>query len=406
MDLKLRAINGGGYNSLRKCPGIEHDMGFSDTEFHSRKHLFTDFTRSSGIKNKALAEQFWFDERADGLDFFQEFLCDFDVDEFTIYQKMMSLQRDMFRMKMTHRMKQLQCVEDNQIFLERITGKKHILRKFLRRDYEMDVSFPSRRGIIKWDQEVYNVNEENEWESRSSPSKELEQFSEDSQKFMEQSESITSRPPNPQERSKLCRYFLKGHCIRGDNCGFRHDRSVFRNDRQKVFLGGVPPNFTGNQLRVKLAEEGYTVLNNPKVLRWFSPEVCLGSVEEARRLIDKGSIVIDGVFLRVRPFEGKTKDSRKIPADVVERYVCLGGLPSSTTAKKTRDELGKMGMKVVNVPVVKTGFCPQMTLESIDQAQTLLNFKQTQINGVMVSVRPFVNIRMSSRRRRRKKKKN
>merc|ERR1719513_341465 len=146
----------------------------------------------------------------------------------------------MLRMKMIHRMKQLQCVEDNRIFFERNTGKKHMLRKFLRRDYEMDLSFPNRRRIIEWDQEVHNVDEENEWESRSSPSMELEHFSEDSQKFMEQSESISSRPQKPQKRSKLCRYFLEGHCIRGDNCGFRHDRSVFRNDRQKVFLGGVP----------------------------------------------------------------------------------------------------------------------------------------------------------------------
>jgi len=88
---------------------------------------------------------------------------------------------------------------------------------------------------------------------------------------------------------------------------------------------------------------------------------------------------------------------------VVERSVCLEGLPASTTAEKIRDEVGKMGMKVVNIPVVKTCFCPQVTLESIDKAQMLLNVKQIQINGVMVSVRPFAIIRRSFRRRRRKK---
>jgi len=101
---------------------------------------------------------------------------------------------------------------------------------------------------------------------------------------------------------------------------------------RRVFLGGVPPNFR-NQVLEKLEGQGYTVLNNPTILRWFSPEVCLGSVEEARSLINKGSIVIDGVFICVRPFQGKTKYSKKIPADVFERSMFLGGLPTSTTAK-------------------------------------------------------------------------
>jgi len=144
----------------------------------------------------------------------------------------------------------------------------------------MDLSFPNRRGTIKSDQEVYNVDEENEWESGNSPSMELEHFSEYSQMFREQSESISSRRQEPQEKSKLCRHFLKGHCNRGDTCGFRHDRSVFCNNIQKVCLCGVPPIFNRNQLRDKFAEQGYTELNIPKILRWFSTEVCLGSVEE------------------------------------------------------------------------------------------------------------------------------
>jgi len=166
-----------------------------------------------------------------------------------------------------------------------------------------------------------------------------------------------------------------------------------------VFFGGVPPNFTVNQLREKLAEQGYAVCNNPKIFRPFSLEVYLGSVEEVRRLIDMGSIVIDGVFIRVHPFEGRTKGNKKIPADVVVRFVFLGGLPQTTAARKIHDEIGKMGMKVV----VKTSYSPQETLESIDQAQKLLNLMQIQINSVMVSVRPFSKIRMLSRRRRRKK---
>jgi len=98
---------------------MHYDMGFSATEFHRRKHLVPDFTRSSGIKNKDLADQSCSDQRADVLDFFQESLGDFDVHELTIFRKMLSLKRDVFRMKMTHRMKQLQCVEDNRTFIDR-----------------------------------------------------------------------------------------------------------------------------------------------------------------------------------------------------------------------------------------------------------------------------------------------
>jgi len=75
------------------------------------------------MKNKALTDQYWCDQRADGLDFFQESLSDFDVHELTAYKKMLSELLDMLRMKLTHRMKQPKCVEDNRIILERTNSK-------------------------------------------------------------------------------------------------------------------------------------------------------------------------------------------------------------------------------------------------------------------------------------------
>jgi len=228
---------------------------------------------------------------------------------------------------------------------------------------------------------------------------EVENVSGSNQQTMEQSDSMSPQRKEPHLKSRHCRHFLKGHCERGDACGFRHDPSVFCSDRQIVFLGGLPPHFTASLLREKLEEQGYTVLNQPKVLRWFSPQVCLGSVEEASRLIEKGTILIDGACIWVRPYEGFSRE-KKTPADEVERSVFLGGLAPFTTTDMIKDGIGSMGMKVVNMPNVKTGYSRKVTLETVVQAQTLLKLMQVQINGVMVSVRPFANIRS-----RRKKKK-
>merc|ERR1719189_3493129 len=119
----------------------------------------------------------------------------------------------------------------------------------------------------------------------------LDQFSEDESRpksLMQSDSGKTVQPQEQQQKSRHCRHFLKGHCERGDSCGFRHDHSVFCTDLQKVFLGGLPAHLTASLLRQKLAEQGYTVLNNPKIIRWFSPQVCLGSVEEAQKLVKNG----------------------------------------------------------------------------------------------------------------------
>jgi len=215
---------------------------------------------------------------------------------------------------------------------------------------------------------MHSVDIEDEKEAWSRQSMELENFSGSNQKTMEHSDSRSPQAEEPQQKTKHCRHFLKGHCKRGDACGFRHDRSVFCSDKQKVFLGGLPPHLTGNLLREKLEEQGYTVLNQPKIKQWFSPQVCLGSVEEASRLIEKRTIVIDGTCIRVRPYEGFSRDNKKTPADEVERSVFLGGLAPLTTINMIKDDIGIMGMKVVNMPELKTGYSPKVTLETVNQA--------------------------------------
>lgn len=203
-------------------------------------------------------------------------------------------------------------------------------------------------------------------------------------------------PPQEDQNRKrrLCRHFLKGHCKRGRACDFLHDSSIFCPDLQKVFLGGLPAHITENTLRSKLAEQGYTVINKPKVLRGFTPQVCLGSIEEAQRLIEKGKINIDGSLVDVRPYEAFAKDNldKKLPDDI-KRSVFLGGLANGTTGQMIKDDLEKMDVKVVNHPIIKTGFTPMVTLGTTEQAQMLIKLKKVLVNETLVDVRPYVNFR-------------
>jgi len=206
-------------------------------------------------------------------------------------------------------------------------------------------------------------------------------------------------PPQEDQNRKrrLCRHFLKGHCKRGKACDFLHDSSIFCPEMQKVFLGGLPSHIVEASLRMKLAEQGYTVINKPKVLRGFTPQVCLGSVEQAQRLIEKGKIMIDGSQVDVRPYEAFAKDNleKRLPDDI-KRSVFLGGLPNGTTGQMIKEELEKLDVKVVNHPLIKTGFTPQVMLGSIEQAQKLVNLKKVRINNTLVDVRPYVNFRERS----------
>jgi len=169
-------------------------------------------------------------------------------------------------------------------------------------------------------------------------------------------------------------------------------------DGQRVFLGGLPIGITERTLRQHLAALGYKVLKRPKILHGFAPEVWMRSVEQAKDLIEKGVIMIDGLEVEVRPYNSLTKLSelKKLP-NVGKRSVFIGGLSPGTTTKNLQDVLLEMGMKVINYPVIKHGFARQVILDTIAQAKTLIKMRKIQINGTSVDVRPFVN----QRRRRR-----
>jgi len=160
---------------------------------------------------------------------------------------------------------------------------------------------------------------------------------------------------------------------------------------QKIFLGGLPLGMTERGLRQELAAQGYKVLKRPKIIRGFAPQVLMSSVKEAKALVEKGVITINGSEVQVRPFNSfmKQSKSKKIP-NVGKRSIFLGGLPSGSTPKNIKEVFMKMGMNVVNYPVVKFGYARQVILETVAQAKTLINMKRVLINGVFVDVRPFM----------------
>jgi len=160
---------------------------------------------------------------------------------------------------------------------------------------------------------------------------------------------------------------------------------------QRVFLGGLPLGMTERSLRQQLAVQGYKVLKRPKILRGFAPEVLMRSVEEAKELVERGTITINGVEVEIRPFNSlmKQSESRKIP-NVKKRSIFLGGLSDSTTPKDIQNAFAEMGVRIVNYPVVKFGFSRQVILETIRQAKAMIAKKKVVINGTLVDVRPFV----------------
>jgi len=234
----------------------------------------------------------------------------------------------------------------------------------------------------------YNMIEKNSHHFQNMVDEHLQGFGEKRPEHWEPAQEDQNR------KRRLCRHFLKGHCKRGRACDFLHDSSIFCPNLQKVFLGGLPAHVTEDTLCQKLAEQGYNVINRPKVLRGFTPQVCMGSVEEARRLIENRQILIDGTLVDVRPYEAFAKDDmdKKLPDDI-KRSVFLGGLSSGTTTQIIKDDLNKLDVKVVNHPLIKTGFTPKVTLGTIEQTNKLIKLKKVRINDTLVDVRPYVNFK-------------
>jgi len=180
---------------------------------------------------------------------------------------------------------------------------------------------------------------------------------------------------------------------------FPCDSKASSNADQKVFLGGLPIGMTERTLREQMSAQGYKVLKRPKILRGFAPEVWMRSAEQAKELVARGKITIGGLEVEVRPYNSLTKLSelKKIP-NVGKRSIFLGGLSFGTTANDLKDALEKLGMKVLNYPVIKDGFSRQVILETMVQAKTLIKMKKIMMNGKLVEVKPFINQHRKNRR--------
>jgi len=198
---------------------------------------------------------------------------------------------------------------------------------------------------------------------------------------------------NTTKRAKVsvCRHFMKGWCRQGDACSFQHVIEGSHPDTQKVFLGGLPHSITPVKLLWELRQQGYKVVNQPKIFRGFSPQVCLSSTEEAMKMLQQGKIMICGCTIDVRPYKASTKKERDRQLDTNNRSIFLGGLPPSVTVQILKAEIEKMGMKVTNRPLIKAGFIPKVTLASTQQAQELIAKGTIDITGAVVSVRPYVS---------------
>jgi len=319
------------------------------------------------------------------------------IDEIAVWHRLLDQQRELDLMNLSRTLKQLRYTEKYLAFTEQLILKQETQCQFP--NLEDDRPAPARmnqeqsRGYCStspMEEELKEIDSLEpgspmDWQSEI-PSAQLDL-------------SKTDQQQEPTLKARHCRHFLKGRCDRGESCGFRHDYSLFCTDKQKVFLRGLPKHLNSRLLRQKLSEQGYTVLNNPKIHRWYSPQVCLGSIAEAKRLVKQGTILIDGAFVRVRPFKAFRGDGKKKFPDEVRRSVFLGGLAPNTTAKMIRDQIGRRGFVVVNIPVVKSGYCRKVVLETFEQAQTLLRLSFVEINESIASVRPFANMRRSSGKR-------
>jgi len=190
-------------------------------------------------------------------------------------------------------------------------------------------------------------------------------------------------------KRKPCWHFLRGFCERGDSCRFQHSFTDATYHSQKVFLPGLPSDITEVALQKKLSDLGCNLINKLVSLHKSWPRVCLGSPEEAQFLFNKGKISINGHPVEVRPWKAVAEKKRERVANITRRSIFLGGLPIGVTCKMIRKELEKFGAKIVNLMQVKRGFCPKVTLATVQQAVQLVSAGAVEINGSMVDVRPY-----------------
>merc|ERR1719193_45555 len=165
----------------------------------------------------------------------------YDIEELAMWERLMFQQQELNRIELARQLKKLQYSEEDCTFLKQLIIKQQRLRQFLNeKENRWGKNFMSIHSQAA--QSLEEDEEKESWCQRSSMEQfSVEQFSEQSRSEKSRSEKSapqsekTVQVKEPQQKSRHCRHFLKGHCERGESCGFRHDHSVFCTDMQKVF---------------------------------------------------------------------------------------------------------------------------------------------------------------------------
>jgi len=194
---------------------------------------------------------------------------------------------------------------------------------------------------------------------------------------------------NVKNREKFCRHYFLGYCERGKSCRFKHRVRCTAEHSGIVFICGLPPHFTKVQLKNELTKMGFNVLLVSLKEHKSWPLVRLESPDEAEALLKKGTVSICGSNVEIRSHQAVAKKQMAKVALITKRSVFLGGLKKGTTARKVRDSLKSIGVKVVNLIEIKRGFCPKVTLATLEQAQMLISKGKIIINGSETDVRPY-----------------
>jgi len=188
-----------------------------------------------------------------------------------------------------------------------------------------------------------------------------------------------------------CRQFTNGWSRQGEASSFQHSVEGSFPYRQKVFLGGLPYGITPAKLLWELKQKGYKVLNQPKIYKGSSQQVCLSTIAEAMKMLQERKIMICGRMVDVRPYKAPAELKRDRQRDRNNRSIFLVGLPSSVTEQIVKTEIEKLRMKVTDGSLIKAGSISRVILASALQKQQLVAKGTIDIKGALVRVWPYVS---------------
>lgn len=159
---------------------------------------------------------------------------------------------------------------------------------------------------------------------------------------------------------------------------------------RKVSPLEVSSHITEDALRKELSDLGCKVnrIDGKQQNPW--PRACPSSDTEAQFLFQNKKILLSGYHGYNSPMNEVLKIKNEQITDTTRRSVFLGGLPRGVTCKMIRIGLEKLKAKVVSIVQVKRGFCPKVTLATVQQALTLISAGKIEINGTSVDVRPYL----------------